>query len=284
MMRSLALLAALAFCGSCAPAQPNRVVETQDGLPAIPTKAPLGGGSLGVEWRSVEAPGVGTILMAVARPTGDGPFPAVLILHGSHGFAREYVQLAKELSQDGIVAVAACWFAPGSGPGTRFVSPMACPAGTPAMPAHQSPQANRTIEAVVSAVRGLPEVRSDQLAVFGHSRGGGAAWNYVLKGGQARAVILNSAGYPDDLIHRAAQFDAPVLILHGERDGPEDGGSVMTDVTRVRAFQAGLRKAGKPVEAVIYEGGRHNDLFVNPSQHADEVRQMRAFLRQHLRN
>lgn len=244
---------------------------------ATPANPPAGAESLGVEWRSVQTPG-GAVLMAVSRPGGAGPFPAIVILHGSHGFARQYVQLAKELSQSGVIAVAVCWFAPGEGPGKRDITPLGCPSAAPRISPHQSVESGRTIEAIVDAVRTLPGVRSDSLAIFGHSRGAGAAWNYILRGGKAQAVILNSAGYPDELINRSAEFDAPVLILHGERDtvGP------MTHVQRGRKFEAALRRAKMPVEAVYYRTGEHNSLFSSRTQHDDEVMRMKAFLRQKL--
>lgn len=277
-MRPSVLPVVLAICASCQSAQPKPQREVM----TTPTHAPTGAESFGVEWRSVRKEGVGTILLAVARPAGEGPFPAVVILHGSHGFAREYVQMAMQLSRTGVVAVAVCWFAPGSGPGTRFVSPLSCPADSPPMSSHQSRQATSTINAAMRAVRTLPDVQGDQIALFGHSRGGGATWNYALQGGDAQAIILNSAGYPDELIRRANEIDIPVLILHGERDGPEDGGSPMTDVGRARAFHGALRKAGKPVEAAFYQAGGHNGLFASPSQQADEVQRIGTFLRQHL--
>ena len=77
-----------------------------------PAQAPAGAEDLGLTWRLMRSPN-GTILLAEARPAGSGPFPAVVLLHGTHGFAQEYVQLAKELSKAGVVAIAACWFAPG---------------------------------------------------------------------------------------------------------------------------------------------------------------------------
>lgn len=276
----LTALVALALCGSSAPSQSTSTLPA----PAV-VRAPAGMENVGVEWRRIEIREGGTILMAVARPAGPGPFPAVVILHGSHGFAREYVQLAKELAENGVVAVAPCWFAPGSGPGRRFVSPVKCPAATPPMADHHSQRANQTVESIVQAVRALPSVRSDQIALFGHSRGGGATWNFLLKGGDAQALILNSAGYPDEVIRRAGEFNAPLLILHGERDGPGDpsGGGAMTDVRRARAFQDALRNAGKPVDAVYYPTGQHNSLWTDPAQHADEVQHMKSFLNRHLR-
>lgn len=284
-MRTSVLLTAVALFAACGSADPGITSKEQVKPIAAPAQAPPGTEPLGVEWRSIQTSDAGTVLLAVARPTGDGPFPAVVIFHGSHGFAREYVELAKELSRGGVVAVAACWFAPGSGPGTRYVSPLPCPEATPPSSAPLSERATQTVESIVLAVRALPGVNSDQIALFGHSRGGGAAWNFVLQGGDAQAIILNSAGYPDDLIQRAAQFGAPTLILHGEKDGPGDqsGGGTMTDVRRARAFQSELRKAGKPVEAVYYPKGQHNSLFADSSQRADEVQRMKIFLGQYLR-
>jgi len=60
---------------------------------------------------------------AVARPPGKGPFPVIVLLHGTHGFAREYVRLAHDLARtSGVVAVAGFWFAGGQGEGRRFVT------------------------------------------------------------------------------------------------------------------------------------------------------------------
>ena len=251
--------------------------------PAVTSaSAPVGAESLPVGWREVRTPGLGTFLLAEARPAGRGPFPAVVLFHGTHGFAREYVQLAKELSKAGVVAIAACWFAPGQGQGTRFVTPLKCPAEAPPISSHQSKQAVQSIDAILQAVRSLPEVDSRRVAIFGHSRGAGLAWNYILQGGKAQAVILNSSGYPDEIIQGAGRFGAPVLLLHGERDGPADGGSPMTDVRRARSFEAALKKAGRPVEAAFYPAGGHNSLFSNRAQHDDEVRHITRFLRQHL--
>src|SRR5262245_64158397 len=51
--------------------------------------APPGTATLAVEWVKVAAPGSGVMLAAVAGPRGAGPFPIVVLLHGSHGFAHE---------------------------------------------------------------------------------------------------------------------------------------------------------------------------------------------------
>jgi dienelactone hydrolase len=205
----------------------------------------------------------------------------VLLLHGTHGFAQQYVQLARDLARGGLITVAAGWFAGGSGTGARFVTPIACP-DAPPMPDSSSPEAMQIVDTLVAAARALPGASPGRVAVFGQSRGARAALHYILGEGDVRAAILNSGGYPSEATDNVAQLRAPLLLLHGTADSPADGGSELTDVQRARAFEAAARRAGMPVEAVYYDGGGHNGLFASPTQYEDEVRRMAAFLRHHL--
>ena len=231
--------------------------------------------------QDVEIAKIGRVRIAVARPTGRGPFPSIIILHGSHGFASEYVELARHFADGGILAVAACWFSGGSEPGRRFIRPLECPQGTPSIPLADSDQAYAIIDSLVAAVRALPESRDDQIALFGHSRGGGAVRSYLLRGGRVQAGIMNSAGYPDS--SDLSKLSASVLILHGTADRPADGGSAFTNVSKARAFEAQLRANHKPVEAHYYRGGTHNGLFSDRLQRRDEVRRILEFLHGHFR-
>jgi carboxymethylenebutenolidase len=235
-----------------------------------------------VKWITVTAPRVGVMLAAVARPAGRGPFPTVVLLHGSHGFAQQYVQLAQDLAHAGFLAVAACWFAGGGGEGSRFVTRIDCPNAN-AMPDASSAEALSMVHVLLQAARTLPDARPDRVALFGHSRGGGATLNYILDRGNVQAAVLDSIGYPDDLVERAAHMNTPVLMLHGTADSPADGGSAVTDVKMARSFEVALRRAGRPVESFYYEGGRHNGIFENSSQYDDEVKRIVAFLHRRLR-
>jgi alpha-beta hydrolase superfamily lysophospholipase len=204
-----------------------------------------------------------------------------VVLHGSHGFAREYVQLAQDLTAGGVVGVAACWFSGRVGAGTRFITPIDCP-DAPPMPAAADPAAQQAVDAIVQAVRTLPGVRADRIGLFGHSRGGGAALNYALTIDNVRALVLNSTGYPSDLQKDVSNLKAGVLILHGAADSAADGGSPMTDVQMARNFEAALRRARGRVEAKYYAGGRHNGIFADPQQYKDELQRMKSFLAAHL--
>jgi carboxymethylenebutenolidase len=222
------------------------------------------------------------MLAAVARPTGSGPFPAVLLLHGTHGFAREYVQWARELADAGFMAVAACWFSGGAGGGAKAVSPpIPCPDVPPLGPGEYR-EGLRYVDALVQATRRLPGVRADRYALAGHSRGGGMTMQYVLATGQVQAAMVHSSGYALRPADRAAQFTAPVLILHGTDDGPVDGGGPNTRVVLAREFEAALRREHKPVEAHYYAGGSHNSFFTNSTQHAAELKAMVDFLHRRL--
>jgi len=271
---AVGMLLALASSASSQPVQGGL------GVPPVVSSAdsPPGAEALTVQWVKVAVPGLGVMPAAVARPRAAGPFPTVVLLHGSHGFAHEYVRLAQDLAEGGVLAVAACWFRGSAGSGARFVTPIECPEAPP-MPSASSPEAMQTLDALVQAARALPGARSDRMGLFGHSRGGGPILSYVLGVGNVQAVILNSAGYPATL---SPQLKAPVLILHGTADSPADGGVAVTNVQMARDFEAKLRSAGKSVEAVYYEGGRHNDIFSSPTQYRDEVQRMLTFLRRHL--
>ena len=242
------------------------------------TDAPTGTETFAVKWIRIAVPDGGVMLAAVARPSGSGPFPVVILLHGTHGFAPQYVQWAQDLARAGFLAVAGCWFSGGSGTGVNAVAPpIPCPE-TPPLKVDAYPEAMQYIDAMVQAARGLSDARRDRLALIGHSRGAAEALQYVLAVGNVQAVVLHSGGHAGRPVNRAAEFNVPILILHGTADAQ----SANTRVTLVREFEAALRRRQKRVEANYYEGGGHNTFFTNPTQRDVELKRMIEFLRRHL--
>ncbi|HEY0305940.1 MAG TPA: alpha/beta hydrolase [Longimicrobiales bacterium] len=223
----------------------------------------------------------GVVRVAIARPEGNGPFPATIILHGTHGFAEEYVQLARDLARNGILSFAVCWFDGGTGAGRRFVTPIACKGAPPFVDAPGMDRfrlSRNTIDVLISSLRTRPDVRNGKLVLLGHSRGAGAALDYALaRPTYVSGLILNSAGYPDEVIARAAALSPPVLLLHGKADNPGDGGSAMTDPARARRFEDALRRSARVVESQYYPGG-HNSLFADTAQYRDTVRRIAYFV------
>ena len=224
----------------------------------------------------------GLIHAAVARPSGKGPFPAVIILHGTHGFAQEYVQLARDLSARGILSVAACWFEGGGGEGTSFVTPLACGGAPRFIDSAGSGRfrlSRQSIDILVRTINSWPDVASGRAALFGHSRGGGAALDYaLLKPGTVSALVLNSTGYPAYVTAQARKVEVPILILHGKADNPADGGSAVTAVHMARLFEQALKRSGKVAEAKYYDGAGHNSIFADVDQYNDAVKRAALFL------
>ena len=241
---------------------------------------PAGAKAGGVKWITVTSPNLGVMLAAVATPSGPGPFTTVIILHGSHGFAHEYVELAAGLADLGVQAMAVCWFSGSSGgAGLRFVTPIACPQAPP-IPMASSKQALDTVDTLLQAARQLPGTRHDRIALFGHSRGGGAVLNYILRYSSVYAAILNSTGYPPELTTAAGELRARTLILHGTADSKSDGGSAMTSVAMARDFEAAVRRAGKRIEAHYYPAARHNEIVTSKTHRIDSMQRIIRFLQQ----
>jgi dienelactone hydrolase len=259
---------------------------TQERSRAVPTApivaatdAPAGTEALPVKWVTIAVPDHGVMRAAIARPSGPGPFPAVVVLHGTHGFARQYVDWAHDLARGGFIAVAGCWFSGGGGAGATDVTPpIPCPQ-MPPLASGEYPEAVPFVDALVQATRALPDVRADRLALVGHSRGAGeATLKYLLANGNVQAAVLHSSGYALRPWQRAAEFSAPILLMHGTADsnGPN------SQYRLAREFEIALRGNNKPVETAYCEGCGHNTFFTDAAQRADELKKMTEFLRRHL--
>ena len=256
-------------------------------IPFLVTPDMSSGGAIkdSVYWIQVTTDS-GVIHAAIAIPKGTGPFPAIVILHGSHGFAEEYIQFARQIARNGIVGIAACWFAGRRGEGSRFITPIDCNDAPPLVDVAGTNRfriARQTIDSLVGKVRTLHYVKPGSLVLFGHSRGAGAALDYVLTHpGSVQGAVLNSGGYPNEFSERVSEINVPILILHGIADSPAEGGSAFTDVSMARQFEAALRAAKKNVEVKYYEESGHNSVFTNSTQFEDTIQRISDFVRNKL--
>ena len=239
-----------------------------------------------INWISIKTDS-GIVHAAIAIPQGKGPFPAIIILHGTHGFAREYVHLAQEFAKKGIIGIAACWFAGRKGEGQKFITSIDFNDAPPLVDAGEDRFriARLTIDSLVGKVSTLPYLKKNQLALFGHSRGGGASLNYVLTHPKkVQVIILNSTGYPPNVIKGAAEVNIPVLMIHGTENNPDEGGSPLSNIEMARQFETALRTAKKDVEVKYYEGSGHNALFSNTAQFDETIKVVSTFLLKKLTN
>lgn len=205
---------------------------------------------------------------AVFRPSGQGPFPLVIELHGSRGLKSVDVEWAARLGQSGFVALAGCWQSSTVPPDAfqfyelmvRFI---ACP----------TLQASRVdaIAALIEAGQKQAGVRSGAVALYGMSAGGAAALDLVASRSDIRAAVVDSgvAGGPE-----ATKIKAPVLIVAGTADK-------YVDFTLQKNYVEALQRAGKEVEWHYYEGGRHG-LILDPANKDDAIKRCIDFLSRRL--
>jgi carboxymethylenebutenolidase len=183
-------------------------------------------------------PAIATFL---AVPEGEGPFPAVIMLHEFWGMKSEIAGKAEALADEGYVVIAPDMF---RGNTTAWLPRAIWMAVT-------TPQDEiaADIEAVFQWAKTQPEIDPERIVVMGFCFGGGQALQFSL--GQpeiaATGIFYGSLASDPALL---GQLPGPVLGIFGQLDrapSPAD----------VAAFAAGLKSAGIPHEISVYPGVGH---------------------------
>jgi len=158
----------------------------------------------------------------LATPSGSGPFPAVVVLHGGNGFNSNTVSWADRLASWGYVALAIDSL-------TCRGKRTAC-AGNPYKQPHDAYQGLKFLAA-------QPFVRADRIAVMGNSRGGSAVLAALERG-------LIEPMFP-------MKFRSPVVMRW--HVGHHDGADARSDRRARRLDPSGGMSA---------DGGRRERLWV----------------------
>lgn len=186
------------------------------------------------------------------RPVGDGPFPAVVLLHGCHGVSASTQGWGRWFRDRGYLAlVVDSWAARGIADGCLPTSP-------------DLPSSERFDDAI-GAVRWLqrrPEVARERIGVVGWSNGGVFAMALVngpsLERARRRGVVPPEPGvaaavafYPGgcySLVHELAV--RPLLVLLGDADD-------WTVPGPCREMVDSMKRRGADVSIVLYPGAVH---------------------------
>jgi carboxymethylenebutenolidase len=188
-------------------------------------------------------PGDGGEMVAayVAQPDGEGPFPAVIMLHEFWGLKPEIVEKADALAAEGYVVVAPDMY---RGQTTDWL-PRAI---FLALTVPES-QVLGDLEPVLRWLETQPAVDAERIVVMGFCYGGGKALQFSLRNSElAGTGVFYGALESNPAILR--QLPGPVLGIFGAEDqapSPE----------AVEAFRAGLETAGIDHEITIYDGVGH---------------------------
>jgi len=237
------LALALAACTDATPeAEPSAetsaaATPAQELPPAITGQ---GGAPEGVDLRYLDDDTTTTGYLAV--PAGDGPFPALVIIHEWNGLQDRVRQLADDFAAEGYVTLAADLFQGRTG--SNREENMALVREAQSDPA----QMIANLNAAVAYLKGRPDV-TGRVGAMGWCFGGGVALSFGLDGDNHDATAIFYGRLVDDP-EALARLDHEVYGTFAALDsGPSP--------ESVAAFETALRAAGVEHDLHIYDDVNH---------------------------
>lgn len=206
----------------------------------------------------------------LARPDGDGPFPALVVIHEIYGLNDNIRDIAARFARQGYVALAVDLFA-----GRNRALCMARVMGQQLSKSLD----NSTIfelKAALSFLAAQPGVDPGRLGAVGYCMGGGFAVAWACTDDRLRAIAPYYALNPRPL--EAVRRACPVVGSYPDPDFTTKSG---------RKLDAALTAYNIPHDIKIYSGAKHtffNDQARNydPAAAEDSWRRVLAFFEEHL--
>ena len=224
----------------------------------------------------------GEVPALVARPAGEGRYPAVLYMHGRRGLDELIQRQVKRIAARGFVVLAPDVY------GAHFVAPM---------PVEHDYKLEADAERGIDALLALPEVSSRKACLASHTRGGYFTLKMAVSSRrQERDVACYVSWYPhwqDPNAPEALQvyghakeaelLTIPTLVFVGSDE----------QYQRKRVIESAvkaLESRSRPVRLVVYPGvGRGFDFrdpsvrtFADDLASRDAVERAARFMRAHL--
>jgi len=214
----------------------------------------------------------------VSRPTGAGPWPAVIVVQEAFGLNGNIRKIADRIAAEGYLAIAPDMFWRG-GAG-RVAGYDALPKALQFMGELRDPEILEDVDAAIGWVRAQPGVRADRIGITGFCMGGRVTYLAAceLAGKIAAAAPFYGGGIPVD---RTAKLRAPALAFFG-------GDDPFIPLDHVEALKAEVAKHRKAVEVVVYPGAPHGFFCDERDSYradaaADAWQKLKAFFAKHLK-
>jgi carboxymethylenebutenolidase len=183
----------------------------------------------------------------LATPEGKGPFPAVIVIPEWWGLDDWVKDQARALAREGYVALAVDLYH-----GKVTKDPEVAHQLMSGLP---EDRALRDLQGAHAYLQSRADVKKGQIGVIGWCMGGKYALALATRVPGLKAAVAYYGAPPADPA-AIARIKAPVLGNYGGDDkGPSP--------EQVKAFEAAMKKAGKPVDIKIYPGAPH--AFANPN-------------------
>jgi carboxymethylenebutenolidase len=183
----------------------------------------------------------------VFKPSGNGPFPALIVIHEWWGLNDWVKEQASRLADQGYLALAIDLYR-----GKVATTPEEAHELMRGVPPDR---ANRDLKGAYDYLASLKDVDKGRIGVIGWCMGGGYAFDITLLEPRLAAAIINYGHFDTDPAE-LKKINAPVLGIFGG----QDRGIPVADVKK---FEQEMKQLGKKVEIVIYPDAGH--AFENPN-------------------
>jgi carboxymethylenebutenolidase len=197
-----------------------------------------------IEAGDVEFPGQDVTLMGyLARPVGDGPFPAVLVCHENRGLTDHIKDVTRRVATAGYVGLAVDLLSRQGG--TAAIGDSSQVPGL----LGNAPE-DQFVQDFVSGWRWLqtqPYVQPDRVGMVGFCFGGGVTWRVAIGLPELRAAVPYYGPHPSP--DEVPNIQAPVLAIYAGND---------TRINQsIPAIEAAMQQNNKVYEKVIYPNTDH---------------------------
>lgn len=216
----------------------------------------------------------GAIEAFLAKPAGEGPWPAILIGQEAFGVAPHILDVARRFAREGYLALMPDLYSNDATRKTLTVEeidaalPLSRLDDPSAELAKLAPERRAAIEralawrkttmpklsayaddlgSAIPYLRSRADVCADAIGLIGYCMGGALVGELLARGAAVAAASIYYGRLPDPA--RAAAIVTPLEGHFGGADAP------LTSL--VPAFDAAMRAAGKPFEAFVYDGAPH---------------------------
>jgi len=211
----------------------------------------------------------------LAVPKGDGPFPAVILIHEWNGLVDRVRQVADTLAAEGYVALCADLYSGKTGANRDENMALV-------REARANPEAMiANLDAAAKFLRARKDV-TGKIATIGWCFGGGVALSYAIGGERHEGTAI--------FYGRLLEDPEQMKHIHHEIYGTFAGKDRGIPVEKVEAFVSALRKAGIANDIHIYDDVNHGfwlwvdrDMATNAEPASDAWKRLKAYLERNLK-
>jgi carboxymethylenebutenolidase len=187
-----------------------------------------------------------TVQGVLYTPSGNGPFPALVVIHEWWGLNDWVKDQASKLADQGYVALALDLYR-----GNVATTPEMAHELVRGLP---EDRAKRDLHAAVEFLKAQPNVKKDRIGSIGWCMGGGYALDVAVQEPDLAATVINY-GHLATESETLKKINAPILGIFGGQDHgitPDD----------VHKFEQAMKQLGKKIDIKIYDDAGH--AFENP--------------------